>query len=61
MKCGKFKKLCQEEMQDAIGGLAFVQVQVVNSLLNIDWLRIAAKKLRANLQVLPPVGPIPHR
>jgi len=58
MKCERLENLDRQEMRDAMGGLAFVQYQTVNSLVNYDWLKIAAAKLRANLQVLPPIGPI---
>lgn len=57
MKREQTEKLDAREMQTVTGGVAYSQIQSSNSLVNYDWLKTAAAKLRASLQVLPPVGP----
>jgi len=61
MKNARFENLGRCDMRDAVGGFGYAQLQASSSLVNYDWLKKAAAKMRANLQVLPPVGPIPHR
>ena len=61
MKSHRFENLQHSEMRGATGGLGYVQLQAATGLVHNDWLKKAAAKLRANLRVLPPVGPIPPR
>lgn len=61
MKTERFEKLEPQEMQKATGGLDYAQLRAVNSLVDYSWLKNAAAKLRENLQVRPPIGPVPHR
>ncbi|MEO1996874.1 MAG: hypothetical protein ABGZ17_16535 [Planctomycetaceae bacterium] len=56
MKCERFEQLDRHEMQTVAGGLHLMQLQAATGLINYDWLKTAAAKLRANLQVLPPKG-----
>ena len=60
MKSERFEKVGLREMRDVVGGLGYVQLNAATGLVNYDWLKNAAAKLRANLQVLPPVGPAPR-
>ena len=60
MMSEQFEKLDRNQMRGTLGGLSYAPVHTAISLVNYDWLKIAAKKLRANLQVLPPTGPIPR-
>ena len=60
MTSERFEKLDPREMRGVVGGLGYTQLQTANGLVNYDWLQRAAAKLRANLQVLPPVGPVPR-
>jgi hypothetical protein len=61
MKDANLESLSPREMQGVGGGLGYAHATMASSLVNYDWLKQAAAKLRANLQVLPPVvGPGPR-
>ena len=54
MKSDQVRDLDKAEMCESVGGVAYAYVNASSSLVNYDWLKIAAEKLRANQQVLPP-------
>ena len=60
MKNERFEKVGEREMRDVAGGRNYVHLTPATGLVNHDWLKNAVAKLRANLQVAPPVGPVPH-
>ena len=58
MKDKKFSELSREEMRKTEGGEGPYHAYTSSkSLIDYSWLQTAAAKLRANLQVAPPVVP----
>ena len=58
MNSERIKDLNPGEKRDTVGGLGYAHLSAATSLVDYSWLKNAAAKLRANLQVLPPVGPV---